>query len=116
MNARTNPFSVIRCGNADDAYRAHVAMFRYAFGRQTGMPSTIINLIKRNEKDLTDRTLNHLDQELTEEAERYDRVYAGNPEMSKHGTNYGMEFNRKEWLAFHEWVKEQISKRKEGAK
>ena len=116
MRKRINPFSVIRCGNADDAYLAYLSMFRYAFGRMTYMPDVVIGIIKRNEKSLTDRTLDQLDRELTEEAERYERVYADNPERSKHGTNYGREYNREEWLAFHAWVKEQISKRKEGAK
>lgn len=44
MSARTNPFSVIRCGNAEDAHRAYIAMFRYAFGRQTGMPGTRVRV------------------------------------------------------------------------
>ena len=114
MSKRTNPFSVIRCGNADDAYLAYLCMFRYAFGRMTYMPDVVIEIIKRNEKYLTDSTLNQLDHELTEEAARYERLYKDTPNC---GGNYGMECDRQRWLAFHAWVREQIAKRedREGA-
>ena len=107
---RTNPFSVIRCGNADDAHLAYMCMFRYAFGRMTYMPDVVIGIIKRNEKYLTDRTLEQLNRELTEEAERYERVYKVKPQNY---SNYGMECDRQSWLAFHAWVREQIAKREE---
>ena len=105
---KIDPQSVINCGDRDDADLAYVAMFRYAFGRMTYMPGVVIGIIKRNAATLTDRTLIQLDQELTEEAERYDRLYK---EYRGIGGNYGMECDRKTWLAFHEWVKEQIKER-----
>lgn len=111
---KIDPQSVIYCGDRDDAYLAYISMFRYAFGRMTYMPGVVIGIIKRNEKYLSDRTLVQIDCELTEEAARYERVYA-NREHPNHGSNYGMERDRQAWLAFHEWVKEQINKRKEGA-
>lgn len=105
---RQDPQSVIRCGNPDDAMLAYMAMFRYAFGRMTYMPSTVINIIKRNADTLTMSTLELLDRDLTDEAKRYERVYKG-----KSSSNYGWECDRRNWLAFHEWVKEQIAKREE---
>ena len=110
---KIDPQSVINCGNRDNAFLAYIAMFRYAFGRMTYMPDVVIEIIKRNEKHLTDRTLVQLDSELTEEAARYERMHKDVPNC---GGNYGMECDRQTWLAFHAWVKEQISKRKEGAK
>ncbi|MBQ5795094.1 MAG: hypothetical protein IIW14_03775 [Kiritimatiellae bacterium] len=109
-NPKTNPFSIIRCGNADDAYLAYMAMFRYAFGRMTYMPDVVIEIIKRNEKYLTDRVLMSLNTELAEEAARYERRYKDTPNC---GGNYGMECDRQSWLAFHAWVREQIAKRKD---
>lgn len=55
---------------------------------------------------LTDRTLNELDIELTDEAQRYERLYKGKPT-----SNYGMDCDRRDWLSFHEWVKEKIGER-----
>lgn len=105
---KVDPRSVINCGDADTAYLAYVAMFRYAFGRMTYMPDVVIEIIKRNAATLTDRTLAQLDLELTEEAERYERVYKNKPSS---GSNYGMECDRQAWLAFHAWVKGQIAAR-----
>lgn len=102
-----DPQSIIRCGNKDDAKLAYMAMFRYAFGRMTYMPSTIIEIIKSNAKHLTTPTLELLDRDLTDEAKRYERVYKG-----KSNSNYGWECDRQTWLAFHEWVKDEIEKRK----
>ena len=114
---KIDPQSVINCGNADDAYLAYMAMFRYAFGRMTYMPGVVIGIIKRNRENIPDRALNLINTELAEEAERYRRVYADNPEgLAMCGSNYGMECDRELWIAFHEWVKEQINKRKEGVK
>lgn len=106
---KSDPQSVIRCGNPDDAKLAYMAMFRYAFGRMTYMPLTVINIIKANADTLTMSTLELLDRDLTDEADRYERVYRGLSTSS----NYGHECDRKLWLAFHEWVKNQIAK-KEG--
>lgn len=100
--------SVIYCGNEEDAYLAYMAMFRYAFGRMTYMPSVVIGIIKRNKENIPDRALMLINTELEEEAERYERLYK---EYHEHGSNYGMECDRKDWLAFHEWVKEQIKER-----
>ena len=105
---RANPLSVIRCGNADDAHLAYMCMFRYAFGRMTYMPGVVIGIIMRNEKYLTDRTLNQLDRELSEEAYWYERVYKDKADKSS--TNYGMECDRQAWLRFHSWVREQIKR------
>ena len=114
---KIDPQSVIYCGNADDAYLAYMAMFRYAFGRMTYMPGAVIGIIKRNKENIPDRALALINTELAEEAERYRRVYADNPEgLAMRGSNYGMECDRELWIAFHEWVKEQIRKRKEGVK
>ena len=114
---KIDPQSVIYCGNADDAYLAYMAMFRYAFGRMTYMPGVVIGIIKRNRENIPDRALNLINTELAEEADRYERIYKDHPETSDMcGSNYGMECDRKNWLAFHEWVKEQIRKRKEGVK
>ena len=110
---KIDPHSVIYCGNADDAYLAYMAMFRYAFGRMTYMPSVVIGIIKRNAENIPDRALNLINTELAEEADRYERQYKNVPNC---GSNYGHECDRKNWLAFHEWVKEQINKRKEGVK
>lgn len=74
------------------------------------MPSTIIGIIKANAERLTLRTLEQLDRELDEEAEDYERYYKGGYETQ---SNYGMECDRRNWLSFHQWVKEQIKARKE---
>lgn len=103
---KPDPQSVIRCGNPDNAKLAYMAMFRYAFGRMTYMPSTVIGIIKANADTLTPQTLELLDRDLTDEAKRYERLYKGKPT-----SNYGWECDRQLWLAFHEWVKEQIVKR-----
>jgi len=108
---KQDPQSVIRCGNPDDAKLAYMAMFRYAFGRMTYMPSTVIDIIKANAEHLTASTIELLDRDLTDEAKRYERLYKG-----KSSSNYGMECDRQLWLAFHEWVKEQIAKREEVAR
>lgn len=105
---KQDPQSIIRCGNPDDAKLAYMAMFRYAFGRMTYMPSTVIGIIKANADTLTMSTLELLDRDLTDEAKRYERLYKG-----KSDSNYGWEIDRQLWLAFHAWVKEQIAK-KEG--
>lgn len=103
---RQDPKSVIRCGNPDNAKLAYMAMFRYAFGRITYMPSTVIGIIKANADSLTMPTLELLDRDLADEARRYERLYKGKPT-----SNYGWECDRQLWLAFHEWVKEQIAKK-----
>lgn len=101
-----NPRTVIRCGTEDDAKLAYFAMFRYCFGRMTYMPGACIEIIKRNAEHLTDRTLDVLDIELTDEAKRYERLYKG-----KQTSNYGMDCDRRAWLDFHEWVKAEIAGR-----
>ena len=106
---KIDPQSVIYCGNADDAYLAYAAMFRYAFGRMTYMPDAVIGIIKRNKENIPDCALKLINTELKEEADRYERVYKD--KIDKLYTNYGMECDRQTWLAFHEWVKEQIKKR-----
>ena len=98
--------ATIYCGDEDNAYLAYLAMFRYCFGRMTYMPHVCIDIIKRNAERLTDRTLDQLDMELTDEAKRYERVYKG-----KSTSNYGWECDRDLWLGFHEWVKDEIEKR-----
>lgn len=105
---KQDPQSVIRCGNPDDAILMYMAMFRYAFGCMTYMPSTVIGIIKANADTLTMSTLELLDRYLTDAANRYERLYKG-----QSTSNYGQECDRQLWLAFHEWVKNQIAK-KEG--
>lgn len=104
---KLNRRAVINCGNEQDAYLAYLAIFRYCFGRMTYMPSVCVQIIKANAEHLTERTLDQLDTELTEEAERYERVYKG-----QSTSNYGWECDRRLWLAFHAWVKERITKKK----
>ena len=99
--------SVIDCGTSSDAKIAVMSMFRYAFGRRTYVPSAIIRIIKLNAKSLDDTTLNLLDRELSEAAEEYERLY-----KDENQSNYGDHYDRAEWLAFHEWVKIEIAKRK----
>lgn len=108
---KTNPQSVIRCGNPDNAKLAYMVMFRYAFGRITYMPSTVIGIIKANADTITPQALDLLDRDLTDEAKRYERLYKG-----KSDSNYGWECDRQLWLAFHEWVKERIANKKEKTK
>ena len=103
---KQDPQSIIRCGNAADAKLAYMAMFRYAFGRMTYMPSAVIGIIKANADTLTIQTLELLDRDLTDEAARYARLYKG-----KSNSNYGWECDRQLWLEFHEWVKDEIAKR-----
>ena len=98
--------SIIRCGNSDNAKLAYMAMFRYAFGRMTYMPSVVIDIIKANADTITTQTLELLDRDLTDEARRYERVY-----KEKSTSNYGMECDRQIWLAFHAWVKDELEKR-----
>lgn len=105
---RTNPRAVIRCGTEDAAKLAYLAMFRYAFGCQTYMPSVVIEIIKANSNHLTMPTLFLLDRELNEEAGRYERIYKDN---GKSYSNYGMDCDRRAWLDFHEWVKAEIAGR-----
>ena len=105
---RTNRRAIINCGNEDDAYLAYIAMFRYCFGRMTYMPDVFIGIVRINVEHITDITFAKLDEELTEEAQRYERLYKG-----KQTSNYGMECDRKAWLAFHEWVKAEIAKRED---
>ena len=104
---KIDPQSIIRCGNPDDAKLAYMAIFRYAFGRMTYMPTTVIGIIKANAEHLTMPTLELLDRDLAEEAERYERTWKGKPT-----SNYGMDCDREAWLAFHKWVKDEIEKRK----
>lgn len=111
LTPKIDPQTIIRCGNPDNAKLAYMAMFRYAFGRMTYMPSTVIGIIKANADTLTISTLELLDRDLTEEAERYERVYNG-----QSSSNYGMECDRELWLAFHAWVKKQIENLKENGK
>ena len=73
----------------------------------------VIEIIKRNKENIPDRALELINTELAEEADRYERLHK---EHHEHGSNYGMECDRELWIAFHEWVKEQINKRKEGVK
>ena len=101
--------SIIRCGNSDNAKLAYMAMFRYAFGRMTYMPSVVIDIIKANAENLTTSTLELLDRDLTDEAKRYERVYKG--KSTSNYSNYGMDFDRDLWLGFHDWVKDEIVKR-----
>ena len=108
---KQDPQSLIRCGNPDDAKLAYMAMFRYAFGRMTYMPSTVIGIIKANADTLTMSTLELLDRDLTDEANRYERLYKG-----KFSSNYGQECDRQLRLAFHEWVKKQIENKTEETK
>lgn len=110
---KIDPQSVIYCGSENRAYLAYMAMFRYAFGRATYMPGVVIDIIVRNKENIPDRALMLINTELAEDADRYERLYK---EHHEHGSNYGMECDRELWLVFHEWVKEQINKRKEGAK
>lgn len=107
---KQDPQSIIRCGDADDAMLAYMAMFRYAFGRMTYMPNTIIEIIKANAKYLTTQTLELLDRDLTDEENRYERVYKN---KEKSISNYGMGCDRQTWLSFHEWVNDELKKRKE---
>lgn len=107
-NPKIDPQSVINCGDRDDSYLAYMAMFRYAFGRMTYMPSVVIEIIKRNRENIPDRALWLINTELAEEADRYEKVYK---EHHEHGSNYGMECDREAWLTFHEWIKEQIKER-----
>lgn len=104
---KQDPQSIIRCGNQDNAKLAYMAMFRYAFGRMTYMPSVVIDIIKANAENLTTSTLELLDCDLTDEANRYERLY-----KDKSTSNYGWECDRTRWLSFHEWVKAEIEKRK----
>ncbi len=105
---KIDPQSIIRCGYPDDAKLAYMAMFRYAFGRMTYMPDVVIGIIKANAEHLTMSTLELLDRDLAEEAARYERAWKGKPT-----SNYGMDCDRRDWLAFHEWVKAEIVKRLE---
>lgn len=88
--------SVINCGDRDDAYLAYMAMFRYAFGRMTYMPSVVIGIIKRNKENIPDRALMLINTELAEEADRYERGYTRNITNMKATTawsataNYGL--------------------------
>lgn len=106
---KPDPQSVIKCGSLGDTHLAYIAMFRYAFGRMTYLPNVVIGIFKLNAKNLADNTLKQLDRELAEQAEYYERRYTNVPNT---GGNYGMECDRRNWLAFHEWVKEQIEMRK----
>ena len=106
---KRDPRAAINCGTREDADLIYMAAFRYAFGRMTYMPDVVTGVIRRNAATLTDKCLALLDRELTEEAERYERAWKG-----KTTTNYGMDCDRRKWLAFHEWVKGEIAKR-EGA-
>lgn len=103
---KQDPQATIDCGTPNHAHLAYIAMFRYAFGRMTYMPSVVIDIIKRNAERLTDRTLDQLNMELTDEAKRYERMYKG-----KSTSNYGWECDRDLWLGFHKWVKDEIAKR-----
>lgn len=105
---KIDPQSIIHCGNPDNAKLAYMAMFRYAFGRMTYMPTTVIGIIKANAEHLTMSTLELFDRDLTDEAARYERAWKGKPT-----SNYGMDCDREAWLAFHEWVKAEIAKRLE---
>lgn len=107
---KTDPQTIIRCGDSDNAKLAYMAMFRYAFGRMTYMPSTVIGIIKANADTLTMSTLELLERDLTDEANRYERLYKG-----KFSSNYGQECDRQLWLAFHAWVKKQIENNKENS-
>ena len=104
---KIDPRSIIRCGDPDDAKLAYMAMFRYAFGRMTYMPDVVIGIIKANADTLTMQTLELLDRDLADEAARYERAWKGKPT-----SNYGMDCDRKAWLAFHAWVKDEILRHK----
>lgn len=97
---------IIDCGNPDHATLAYMAMFRYAFGRMTYMPGVVIDIIKHNGERLTDKCLELLDRDLTDEVRRYEEVWKDKPT-----SNYGMEYDRNLWLDFHTWVRGEIAKR-----
>ena len=107
-NSRPN---VIDCGSPTDVRIAVMAMFRYAFGRRTYVPSAIIRIIEANAKSLDDGTLRLLDKELQEAAEDYERLY-----KDENVSNYGDPCDQAQWIAFHEWVKSEIVRRIECGK
>lgn len=109
MAKKNNPKTMIHCGTPDNAKLAYMAMFRYAFGRETYMPNAVIEIIKANAENLTDVTLALLDRDLTSEALYYEREYKG---KGKAHSNYGLEIDRVAWQGFHSWVKDELKKRR----
>lgn len=105
----TDQQATIDCGDTMSATTFCLAAFRYAFGRMTSVPGVVQEVIRRNAATLTDNCLALLDRELTEAAERYETMLDKTPR-----SNYGLECDRRDWLAFHDWVKSEIIKRKEG--
>ena len=101
---------IIDCGNPQDATLAYMAMFRYAFGRMTYMPGVVIDIIKHNGERLTDKCLELLDRDLTDEARCYENVWKDKPT-----SNYGMECDREVWCCFHKWVKKEMEQRDKAA-
>ena len=102
---------IIDCGTPDHATLAYMAMFRYAFGRMTYMPGVVIDIIKGNKDTLMDKCLFLLNRDLSEEAERYERLY-----KDKTISNYGTQYDREVWCCFHKWVKKEMEKRDKAAK
>ena len=106
--------STIRCGDDDTACCMYMAMFRYVFGRVSYMPSKVRDVIMVNAKSLSFKLLNLLDRELSEAHDEYERIWgpSGASISARGHSNYGNEFQRSDWMKFHEWVKSELEKRR----
>jgi hypothetical protein len=69
---------------------------RYAIGRRTYVPSSVINFITPMLPKLDDRTIQCFDQDIVD---------------AKYTSGYGAECDERDWMRFHEAVKAEKIKR-----
>lgn len=72
--------------------------FRYALGRQTFAPSTVVENIKHNIDNITEQDIQAYIKEIKEQ------------ELS----GYGMECDRSTWKGLSNYLKEELKKREYG--
>ena len=90
------------------------AAFDYSLGRKTYMPYTMMDVVREHIDEIQTNTLHIFNQRL-EEAERTYRDLWQEEVKERGYSNYGSEYDREAWQAFHRWIKGVIAER-EGEK
>lgn len=86
-----------------------IAAFRYALGAQSAAPSVIVSFLRGNWKRLSEATRARIVEELGKEIER-DLAQR----ESRTSGPLGWECDRKTWVRFMEWTKEEADRASAG--